>query len=214
LEILYFDKLHSTQKYLIKQIKTGAINGEIAIVAKEQTQGIGSRNSSWISKKGDLTLSFAIKKNSLTEDLPTLSASIYFAFFFKEILHEIDKECWLKWPNDIYKKNKKIAGLITQPIKDYFVVGIGLNLIKKDNEFGYLDTKINVNKMLNSYFMLLKKREKWQEVLKKFRVEFEKQKSLKVHIKGKLKTLKYAKLCDDGALLVENERIYSLRWVK
>ncbi len=213
MEILYFDKIDSTQKYLANLVREG-LNKEIAIVAKEQTAGVGSRNSSWISNRDDLIFSFSIKKNNIAKDLMLQSASIYFAYLFKEILHEFDNECWLKWPNDIYKKNKKVGGVVTQLIKDYFIVGIGLNLQKREDQFGFVEREINVEKMLNSYFMLLKNSQTWQEVFKKFRVEFEKQKLLKVHIKGELKTLKNAILCDDGALLINNERIYSLRWVK
>jgi len=192
-------------------LRDSLLKKECAVIAKEQTAGIGSRNNSWKSNLGDLTFSFIIKKDNLPKDLPISSASIFFAFLFKEILHEFDKECWLKWPNDIYKKNKKVGGVITQFLKNHFVVGIGLNLSKKEEQFGYLEINKNVNNMLDSYFMLLKKSKSWQEVFSKFKVEFEKQKNFEVHVKGKKTSLKYAKLCDDGALLVNNERVYSLR---
>ncbi len=214
MEILYFDKLESTQKYLVKLIKEGKTDKEIAIVANEQYGGIGSRNNSWIANRGDLTLSFVVKKESLPKDLLMSSASIYFAYFMKEILHEYDNNCWLKWPNDIYIKNKKAGGVVTQILKNTLIVGIGINLTPKDEKYAYFNDVKNVKKMLNSYFMLLKKGKNWQEVLSKYRVEFENNKSLTVHIKGKKTTLKNAKLCDDGALLVNDERIYSLRWVK
>jgi len=211
LEILSFDRLDSTQKYLIDLIKKKKIDKEIAIIANEQTNGVGSRENSWLSKRGDLTLSFAIKKESLPKDLPISSASIYFAFLMKEILHEFDKNCWLKWPNDIYIKNKKAGGVVTQLLKHYLIVGIGVNIVQRDDDFASFENIKDVKKVLNSYFMLLKERPNWQEVFSKYRVEFEKQKSFKVHLKGKLTTLSSAKLCDDGALLVDNERIYSLR---
>ena len=211
LEIHYFDKLDSTQNYLVNLVREGKIDKELAIIAKEQGAGIGSRNNSWISSKGDLTLSFVIKKESLPKDLPISSASIFFAFIMKEILHEYDKNCWLKWPNDIYIKNKKAGGVVTQLIKHFFVVGIGVNIVKKDTTYAYFEKIKNVEKVLTSYFMLLKNSKNWQEVFSKYKVEFENQKSFMVHIKGKKTTLDNAVLCDDGALLVNNERIYSLR---
>ncbi len=211
MEIIYFDELDSTQKYLIKAIKETKINKEVAIVAKKQTSGVGSRENSWISKEGDLTFSFAIKKESLPKDLKITSASIYFAFLMKEILHKYDKNCWLKWPNDIYIKNKKAGGIVTQLLKNFLVVGIGINIVKREDKFINFENINSVEKVLNSYFMLLKKAPKWQEVFIKYRVEFERQKSFTTHIKGKKTTLQSAILCDDGALLVNNERIYSLR---
>ena len=211
MEILYFDKLDSTQRYLIEEIKSGRLNRELAIVAKEQSNGIGSRNSKWVSKNGDLTFSFAILKSSLPKDLPLTSASIYFAFFMKEILHKYDKNCWLKWPNDIYIKNKKGGGVVTQILKQFLIVGIGVNIIQRDDNFAYFKKIKNVENVLNSYFMLLKKAQKWQEIFSKYRVEFEKRKCFSVHYKGQKRTLNDAILCEDGALLVNSERIYSLR---
>ena len=211
MEIRYFDKLDSTQTYLVSIIKENKLKSNLAIVAKEQTAGIGSRGNSWNSNKGDLTFSFAIKVDQLPKDLPISSASIFFAFIFKELLHKNGIDCWLKWPNDIYLKNKKVGGVITQLVSGYFVVGIGLNFTKKSVEYAYLDLELNVNKMLTSYFMLLKNYKNWQEIFSKFKVEFEKQKSFSVHIKGVKTTLSNATLCSDGALLINGERIYSLR---
>ncbi len=211
MEILYLDKIDSTQKYLTNLVREGKIDKEIAVVAKEQYSGVGSRNNSWIAKRGDLTFSFVIKQESLPKDLPISSASIFFAFLMKEVLHEYDKNCWLKWPNDIYIKNKKAGGVVTQLLKKFLIVGIGVNIAQRDDDFANFENIKSVKKVLNSYFMLLKNAQNWQETFSKYRIEFEKQKSFTVHIKGRKTTLENAILCDDGALLVNNERIYSLR---
>ncbi len=211
MEILYLDKIDSTQKYLTNLVREGKVDKEIAVVAKEQYSGVGSRNNSWIAKRGDLTFSFVIKQESLPKDLPISSASIFFAFLMKEVLHEYDKNCWLKWPNDIYIKNKKAGGVVTQLLKKFLIVGIGVNIAQRDDEYANFENVKSVKKVLNSYFMLLKNAQNWQETFSKYRIEFEKQKSFTVHIKGRKTTLENAILCDDGALLVNNERIYSLR---
>jgi len=211
LEIRYYKCLDSTQKYLINLIREEKVDKNIAIVAKKQSSGIGSRNRLWSAKEGDLLFSFAIKKSDLPNDLPISSASIYFAFLMKETIKNMGQKCWLKWPNDIYIKNKKCAGVITQLIKGYYVVGIGVNLVKREDGFAYCQIKKSVKNMLYSYFMLLKKGFEWQEILSKFRLEFEKKNFLITTVHNKKILLKDAKLCDDGALLIENERIYSLR---
>ena len=211
MEIQFFECLDSTQKYLINLVREEKVDKNIAIVAKKQTSGIGSRNRLWSAKEGDLLLSFAIKKSDLPSDLPIASASIYFAFLMKETLKNMGQKCWLKWPNDIYIKNKKCAGVITQLLKGYYVVGIGVNLVKREDNFAYCQIDKNVKNMLNSYFLLLNSAVKWQEVLSKFRLEFEKQNYVTTTVGNKKILLKDAKLCDDGALLIENERIYSLR---
>ena len=211
MEIIYFDCIESTQKYLVKLVKAKKIKKNTAIIAKEQSKGVGSRNNQWSSKSGDIIVSFAIKKDDLPKDLPISSASIYFAYLMKELLNNLKQKCWLKWPNDIYIKNKKCAGVITQLVKGYYIVGIGVNLTPRDDNFINCNIEQSVNFILNSYFTLLKNSPKWQEVLSKYRVEFEKKRDFFVTINGSKVPIGSATLCKDGALLIENERIYSLR---
>jgi len=211
LEIIYLDKIDSTQKFLVNEIKSNNIKNEVAIVAKEQTNGVGSRNNAWVSNIGDLIFSFCVKKKSLPQDLPISSASIYFGFLLKEVLKSYEKNCYLKWPNDIYLYDAKAGGIITQVVKDFYVVGIGVNLTQKSKLYSFFGNINDVNELLESYFLLLKKAPSWQEVFSKFRLEFKKQNTLYTTINGRKKLLKDAVLCEDGSLLVDNERIYSLR---
>jgi len=211
LEIYYFNSIPSTQKYLVEAIREGKYSNNIAIVAKNQSQGVGSRNNSWQAKSGDLILSFAIKKSELPSDLPMSSASIYFAFLMKEVLNSFGEKCWLKWPNDIYIKNKKAGGVVTQVVKEFYIVGIGVNMVPREDDFGYCKTEKNVEKVLESYFLLLKKVPKWQEVFSKYRLEFERSKEFTTTINGSKVPINRAILCEDGALMIDNERIYSLR---
>jgi len=211
LEIIYYNCLESTQKKLINLVREGKVSSNCAIVAKKQTSGIGSRNNSWQALEGDLLFSFAIKKDDLPSDLPISSASIYFAFLMKEILNSYSQDCWLKWPNDIYIKNKKCGGVVTQLLKGYYIVGIGINLVKRENDFAFCSIKKSVKEMLPSYFMLLKKSLKWQEVFSKYKLEFENNNEFLTTINGRKIAIKSATLSSDGALIVDNERIYSLR---
>jgi BirA family biotin operon repressor/biotin-[acetyl-CoA-carboxylase] ligase len=211
LEILYFDSLPSTQKYLVEAVRGGKHSTNVAIVTKRQTNGVGSRNNNWIAQEGDLLFSFAMKKSELPGDLPMSSASIYFAFLIKEILLEMGVECWLKWPNDIYIDNKKCGGIVTQVIREFYIVGIGINLVPRDDNFAHCNADINVKNILKSYFLLLKKAPKWQEVFSKYRLEFEVNKEFSTTINGVKVPINRAILCSDGSLIIDNERIYSLR---
>jgi len=211
LEIHYFDELASTQLYLIEAIKNNTLQAPIAVVAKSQPKGIGSRNNSWIAKKGDLTFSFAIAKEALPKDLPMSSASIYFGFLVKEVLQKYDKNIFLKWPNDIYRIDKKIGGVVTYFTKGTFIVGVGLNLIRRNDEFGFIELQDAHKLILEQYFLLLKKAPLWQEIFNKFRVEFRNSFNFSVHTKKGIIKLHDTTLCEDGSLLIDNERIYSLR---
>jgi len=211
LEILYFDELDSTQRYLIDGIKSNTISPNSAVVALSQPKGIGSRNNSWIAKKGDLTFSFAIKSSDLPKDLPLSSASIYFGYLMKEVLKKYEKNIFLKWPNDIYIDKTKCGGVVTYYIRETYIVGIGINLVARDDSFGYIDAKNEISNILQSYFLLLKKAPKWQEIFSKFRLEFKSCFGFKVNSKKGKIDLSEAKLCEDGSIIVDNERIYSLR---
>lgn len=211
MEIRYFKTLSSTQTYLVERVRNGEIDKNTAIVTKQQNAGVGSRNNRWIAKEGDLIFSFCYKKEQLPEDLPISSASIYFAYLIKELFCEMGAECWLKWPNDIYIKNKKAGGVVTQLSRGFYIVGIGVNLVPRKENFANFHIKKRVDEILKSYFLLLEKAPKWQEIFSKFRLEFERDKEYTATINGVKVPINRALLCEDGALLIENERIYSLR---
>jgi len=164
LEIKYFKELPSTQQYLIDGIKSNTISPNTAIVATSQPKGVGSRNNIWLSNEGDLTFSFAIDSANLPSDLPLSSASIYFGYLIKEVLKKYQKNIFLKWPNDIYIDKAKCGGIVTYFVRDIYIVGIGINLTPRDDQFGYIDAKNAYFEILDSYFLLLKNPPKWQEI--------------------------------------------------
>ena len=101
MEILCFDTLDSTQTYLIEEIGAGRLDAPIAVMAKEQRAGVGSRENSWEGGEGNLLFSLAIDLDDLPQDLPLSSASIYFSYIMREVLEEFSLNVWLKWPNDL-----------------------------------------------------------------------------------------------------------------
>jgi len=211
LEIIYFDELESTQTFLVNKIKNEKVCKKVAVVTKKQVNGKGSRGNKWISSEGDLLFSFAISKDKLPQDLPITSASIYFGYLIKEILKEYDNRCWLKWPNDIYIDDKKCGGVITQIVKNCFIVGIGINLTPKDDNFSFIDAQKHHKKILFQYFLLLNNPPSWKLIFSKFSVEFDKSFRFSTHYRGESIGLDSAILCEDGALKIGEERIYSLR---
>ena len=112
MEILCFDKLESTQTYLIDEVKNSNLTLPTVVMTKEQTEGIGSRENSWEGGAGNLFFSLAISIDDLPEDLPLASASIYFSYIMKKVLSEYIEDVWVKWPNDLYYHQHKIGGII------------------------------------------------------------------------------------------------------
>ena len=211
MQILSLKSVDSTQKYLKKLLQEKSVKAPIAVVSNIQTDGIGSRNNSWIGLDGNLFLSFAISLKDLPLDLKLESSSIYFAYLLKEVLSELNSLVWLKWPNDFYLNNLKIGGMITNIVGDNILCGVGLNLIDAPNDFFSLDIKIEKEKLLKLFFLKIEKKLQWKQVFSKYQLEFHKNREFFTH-KNSLKiSLKDAILQNDGSIISDGERIYSLR---
>ncbi len=211
MEIFYFNALPSTQIYLLEQIKDKKISAPIAIVAKKQTKGIGSRDNHWEGGKGNLFFSFALSLEHLPNDLPLSSASIYFSYIMKEILEELSEDIWLKWPNDLYQNKHKIGGTITKKIDNTLVCGMGINLKKNSNSFESLNLNIEIDILLKNYLNAVEKFPTWKQIFSKYEIEFERNKSVSAHVMGEHKSLQQAILREDGSLTINEKRVYSLR---
>jgi BirA family biotin operon repressor/biotin-[acetyl-CoA-carboxylase] ligase len=211
LKITYLKSVDSTQTYLKNAIKKNLLDTPHAIVAFEQRDGLGSRGNKWESIDGNLFLSFAIALDDLAQDLRLESASIYFAYLLKESLSEYGSSVWLKWPNDFYIDDLKIGGMITNVVSDTLVCGVGLNLVSSPDGFSTLDIKLSTDKLLEKYFQKIKKKISWKQVFSKYKLEFHKSQIFFTHKNSLKVSLDGAKLQEDGSVLLDDERIYSLR---
>jgi len=211
LEIIYLKQVDSTHNYLKQYIKDNGYINPLAVVTTFQTNGIGSRNNSWEGRDGNLFFSFVIDKEKLPFDLPLSSASIYFSYILKDILKKYGSKVWIKWPNDFYIDNKKVGGTITTVSGNLLYCGIGLNLLKINNEFGYLDIIIDIKIILDDYFTQLLEFPSWKNIFSKFLLEFHLSKSFITTIENKKVSLKDAILNDDGSLTINNKKVFGLR---
>ena len=211
MEIRSFPKLASTQQYLVEALRSGELGAPVAVIAEEQYAGIGSRENRWEGEKGNFFASIALKISDLPQDLPLSSASIYFSFIMKKILLDYNDKVWLKWPNDLYLNEKKIGGTITKKIDDVLVCGMGINLKKTQNGYSALQLDVSPVTLLQKYILALEEFPKWKQVFSEYRVEFEHSRSFSVHIENRKKSLSEAQLCEDGSLMIEGKRVYSLR---
>ena len=211
MEILYFNSLESTQSYLVEVLKSQKVSTPICVLTKEQTEGIGSRDNSWEGGEGNLFFSFAVSLEDLPKDLALSSASIYFSFIMKELLVKYDKEVWLKWPNDLYQKSEKIGGTITKKFDNILICGMGINLQKNSNSFKALNLNVEPIFLLKEYLLALEKYPTWKQVFSQYKIEFQRSREFFTHIDGHKKTLKDATLSEDGSLIIDNKRVYSIR---
>jgi len=104
-----------------------------AVAAYLQEQGRGQRGNSWESQNGqNLTFSLLLRPTFLrVEEQFTLSKVIALSVCDWIDSHRVTAK--IKWPNDIYAGDRKVAGILIEnsfssPLLEVSVVGIGLNL--------------------------------------------------------------------------------------
>lgn len=130
----HFEQLDSTNAYLQREQSEHDIRNWV-VSADEQTAGKGIGNNGWESEAGkNLTFSMALDVGFLSAERQfLLSEAVALG-----LVHSLDdllpaEKLHIKWPNDIYYENRKLAGiLINSTIKankmDVSIVGIGLNV--------------------------------------------------------------------------------------
>ena len=211
MEIIFKDLVLSTQSELLSALKSGEQKAPCMLVSNAQSGGFGSRGNAWQSDEGNLFLSFALGVDALSDDLELCSASIYFAFLMAENLRQKGSKVWLKWPNDFYVGEKKIGGVITTKSGENLVCGIGINLCFAPEYAGILDINIDKIELIKNYEKYLENLPKWNEILSKLLLEFQKSKKFSVHIEGKLVSMEKAIFQSDGSIIINGKKVYSSR---
>lgn len=134
---LQFDSLPSTNSYLA----TLPVDQEIYLcLAKEQTEGRGRQGKLWHSPKNN-NLYFSLLWPHHCSKLAGLSLVVGLS------LAQTLKRLYplpalkLKWPNDLYYEEKKLAGiLIESPRASHLIIGIGLNTHESESQWTCLNT--------------------------------------------------------------------------
>ena len=130
----HFDQLDSTNAYLQRMQSEHDIRNWV-VSADEQTAGKGMGSNGWESDTGkNLTFSLAVDMGFLPAERQFLLSEAV-ALGIIEVLDKTlpTEQLSIKWPNDIYYGNCKLAGiLINSTIKanmmDLSIIGIGLNV--------------------------------------------------------------------------------------
>lgn len=143
---ILFD-IDSTNHYLNVKSLDGAPSGYL-VLAEQQTKGQGRRGRIWVSPFAcNLYLSVLWRFQFGPAQLGCLS--LYIAVAIVRVLNDLGvKDAGVKWPNDIYWKNKKLAGILLEMRGEAngpsaVVVGIGLNLNQS-----LVTDKVDMTKMI------------------------------------------------------------------
>src|SRR5574344_955997 len=126
-----FNVIDSTNSEALKNVENA--KDKTIWISEFQTAGKGQRGNTWESEQGkNLTFSILFKPNNLLSTKQfALSQAVSLGIF--DYLVERGLQATIKWPNDIYVKDKKICGILMEntisgDILSAGVVGIGFNL--------------------------------------------------------------------------------------
>ncbi len=134
-KILIFEEIDSTNRYL-SDLEIDA-NTLFICSAEKQTEGKGRGNKKWESPTGQniyLSLSFQFEKNSNLNGF-----SLMVGLAIRDTLEELyDIDSKIKWPNDIFFKDKKLCGILIETKYENnlvkIIIGIGINVFMQANE--------------------------------------------------------------------------------
>jgi BirA family biotin operon repressor/biotin-[acetyl-CoA-carboxylase] ligase len=127
-DIRQFERLDSTNRYLLDEARSGAADGTVAVAAY-QTAGRGRQGRVWHSPPhASLLASVLLRPAHLPDDrrhLATAAVALAAASACEEVA---GFRPGLKWPNDLVVGDGKLAGVLAEVDGDAIVVGLGLNL--------------------------------------------------------------------------------------
>ena len=152
---LKFNELPSTNSWLMERVSIQSFAEGTVVFAKHQSKGKGQRGATWTAKLSQ-SLTFSVLLNP--KFLPIRNSydiSICTALALHDCLNELRPGFEIKWPNDIYFKDKKVAGVLienqmSKSVYQNAVVGIGLNV--NQISFEALPNAISLKQILGVNF--------------------------------------------------------------
>lgn len=129
----FLDVVDSTNEYLKNILKYSKIDSGEAVVTFNQRKGNGQYGNKWASAP-DKNVSYSLyvePENIEIKDQFIISelVSISIVEFLKNFISDVT----IKWPNDIYWKDKKICGILIENMVsgkniDSCIIGAGINV--------------------------------------------------------------------------------------
>ncbi len=151
--LIELDSINSTNEYLKKLTVEEEMHEGTVVLTREQLSGKGQSGNFWESEKGmNLTFSMLWMPKIQADQMFLISKAVSLGII--DALSQYNKEFKIKWPNDIYYQNKKLAGiLIENQIMGnklgYSIIGIGINVNQKVFKSS-APNPISLNKIIGS----------------------------------------------------------------
>ena len=131
-KLMFYDRVESTNDLAKAMALEGAENGTV-IIAEEQTSGRGRMGRKWLSPpSSNLLFSLLLRPDLYTEKVFTLTMLLALSTV-EAVETQTGVNAMIKWPNDIYVQDRKLAGILTEfsvtgNRLNHVVLGIGINV--------------------------------------------------------------------------------------
>ena len=130
-QFFYFDSVESTQDFAFELLKGPDDFYPSVIISDFQTGGKGRKGPNWVSPRGGIWMSMALKTNMKTHELFRILVLVT-KLLCETLECHTRLKSMVKWPNDILINGKKVAGILVDAevesdnIKQV-IIGIGVN---------------------------------------------------------------------------------------
>jgi BirA family transcriptional regulator, biotin operon repressor / biotin---[acetyl-CoA-carboxylase] ligase len=119
-----------------KELAAGGAPGGLVVTANEQTAGRGRRGNEWFATPGSSLLYSALLRPFASDGATLLPLAVPVAVCeAAEAVAPV--RCQVKWPNDVWVDERKVAGVLVEarPEEGWAVIGVGLNIAISEDEF-------------------------------------------------------------------------------
>ena len=131
--LLFFESLPSTNTHAVALLKKDNLQEGTIIYTDYQSAGKGYSGNSWESEESKNLLISIILFPSFIIPADQFYISMSVSLGICDFLQRHIPACSIKWPNDIYIKDDKIAGILIESAIisgqiEYSIAGIGMNI--------------------------------------------------------------------------------------
>src|SRR5436190_9803472 len=119
-----------------KELAAAGAPGGLVVSADEQSAGRGRRGNAWFAPPGACLLYSALLRPFDAQGAPLLPLAVPIAVSeASEAVAPV--RCQVKWPNDVWIDERKVAGVLVEarPEEGWAVIGVGLNVAIRDDDF-------------------------------------------------------------------------------
>jgi BirA family biotin operon repressor/biotin-[acetyl-CoA-carboxylase] ligase len=132
-KLIFRENLPSTNTYISKLLRDESIPEGTVVFTNYQSAGRGQPGNSWESEDGKNLLISLLIFPSMIKPVNQFILSMALSLGICDFLNRHIPACTIKWPNDIYVNNDKIAGILIEnsimgESIEHSIAGIGLNV--------------------------------------------------------------------------------------